>query len=450
MLVQQWVRRYTQMIQDLSSEDGRVRSSLFNSTQKYRMSHAIGLIPLPLHISVFLFLSGLIIFLFTISRTLATAITVCVGVFGLAYFVLTILPTIDDACPYFTPMSDVWWHLWHTSLSATVLCLRWPVRRLRHGLVQPKLGEMRPLEQHKLVKWLEIFESAIKKHKQRIKDGLRGSIVRRAIDAPEAVDFKAISWLLQRPTMAEKSNIQDLIASIRGVTLIQLMGSPEDSGRITFREHLSTLLRSCAPGTVGLVKDVRSRRLLACLNVLHHIAKALFIPYGVLPSPALLNDVLVNFASIEIMRTLWIDSDPAIRVTSRSICALLAKYLLLRQHHPEESELAWLENVIGQFPNSSVNLLDNLVTVEHTNLKSYVYGVLSNQSNDLPAKHATAFAETLAILMNAGGPAALSKDIFEEQLFAFIQRTENDDHQHRDEVVGRLRDIFRGLLTDAH
>jgi hypothetical protein len=102
---------------------------------------------------------------------------------------------------------------------------------------------------------------------------------------------------------------------------------------------------------------------------------------------------------------------------------------------------------MGQPLNASI---DSLVAIDHVNLKSYVYGVLSNQTNDLPPKHATAFAETLAILMNAGGPAALSRDIFEEQLFAFIQKTENDDHQHHDDVVTRLRDMFRSLLADAH
>ena len=60
MLVQQWFRRYTQVTEDLSNDDGRVRPSLFLGTQKYQMSDAIGFIPLPPHISVFLFFSGLI------------------------------------------------------------------------------------------------------------------------------------------------------------------------------------------------------------------------------------------------------------------------------------------------------------------------------------------------------------------------------------------------------
>ncbi|KAI0279020.1 hypothetical protein BGY98DRAFT_907290, partial [Russula aff. rugulosa BPL654] len=62
MLVQQWIRQYTQTLAELT-DNQRVRSCLFIGSQKYKLSHAIGWIPLPLHISVFLFLSGLIIFL---------------------------------------------------------------------------------------------------------------------------------------------------------------------------------------------------------------------------------------------------------------------------------------------------------------------------------------------------------------------------------------------------
>ena len=449
MLVQQWIRRYTQVTEDLSNDDGRVRPSLFLGTQKYQMSHAIGFIPLPLHISVFLFFSGLIIFLFTISHTIAIVVAVGVGVFGLAYFVLTILPTLDDICPYFTPMTDVWWYLWHTLLSASAYCLRWPLRRLLFRSMRHSLGLALSPRQRKLAKWLETVEKAVKKHMQRLKGGSRASIVRRAIDstldATTTVDLKALTWLLQRPSMADKKNVQNLVAKIPGETLIPLMSVPKHSGKITFREHIFALLESCGSEAVGLDDDVRRSRLLVCLNALHHIVKATFVPYRAPPSTTLLNDVRVNFASGKIMRPLWDHNDPAIRVTSRSICALLARHLLLRPNGREEPELDWLKEVVGSPPNAGDNYFDDIVTVDRMNLKSFVYGVLSIQTDKLSSKDATVFAETLAILMNAGGRTSLSRDIFEEQLTAFVHWTENDDDKHRDEVIGKLRDMLQAF-----
>jgi len=245
--------------------------------------------------------------------------------------------------------------------------------------------------------------------------------------------------------MAEKDNIQKFMASIPGETLIPLMNAPKDPGKITFSEHLSALLRSCAPGTVGLGKDMRRSRLIVCLNALHHIVKATFLPCGDLPSSTLLSNVRAKFASMETMQELWTDTDPAIRVASRSICALLARYFLPRSNRRSDSEIAWLGDVVGTRPNAGADYSDDIVTADRMNLKSFVYGVLSNQTDDIPPKHAIFFAESLAILMNAGGQAILSRDIFEEQLAALIQRTENDDDQRRDEVVAKLRDIHQGI-----
>jgi hypothetical protein len=443
MLVQQWVRRYTQTTKDLSSDQGRVRSSLFLGTQKYQMSHAIGLIPLPLHISVFLFFSGLIIFLFTISHTIGVLVSVSVGIFGLAYAVLTLLPIINDVCPYFTPMSDACWYLWHASITILAFCLRGLVRRLSRRVPYDPESPRK----HKLAEWRTTFDEAFKKHKQRIKDGLRGSIVRRALDAPVTVDLKALTWLIQRPAMAVKSNIQGFLANIPGDTLIQLMSAPKDPGKTTLRERLSDLLGSCVSDTVKLEEKTRRDRLIVCLDAVHDFVKASFFPDGDPPSLTLLDDVRSHIATPVIMHKLWDDDDPAIRLTSRSICALLAR-LFLKHDGPKISQSSpdWLEDIIGKAPSTTTDGLP--MDRMRMNLESFVYGVLSNQENGLlEPKHAASFAETLGILMNAGRPTALDREIFEEELFSLVKWAKNDERQGRDKVVAGLRDMLRALTA---
>lgn len=391
MLVQQWIRRYTQMTKDLSGDDGPVRSTLFLGTQKYRMSHAIGLIPLPLHISVFLFFSGLIIFLFNISNIVANTVTVCVAIFGLAYFILTILPTIDHVCPYFTPMSDVWRYVWRALLHAAAYHLRLAVRYFRLPSIRCSLDLARQPRRSKLSVWLTSLENAIEKHKQQLQGGLREIVRQRVLGTAMSVDFRieAASWLLKRPAMGEIATTQKFVASIPEQALIRLMDPPKDSRQTTLSDHLSALIQSCAPGTVGLNQDERKTRLLVCLSTLHHVVKATFLPSGDPPSRKLLSHVRVKFANTETMRTLWADRDPAIRVASRSICALLARYFLPRSYHREDSELAWLEAVVGAPPNPGSDYSDDIVTADRMNLRSFVYGALSNQPDDLPLKQAT-------------------------------------------------------------
>ncbi|KAI0293032.1 hypothetical protein BC826DRAFT_877976, partial [Russula brevipes] len=103
MLVQQWARRYSQIIRDLSIDNESLQSFWFVCAQTHSLSRAVRVAPLLIHISLFLFFSGLVISLFTVSRAIATVVTICVGILGLVYFIVTIFYTIDDFCPFFTP-----------------------------------------------------------------------------------------------------------------------------------------------------------------------------------------------------------------------------------------------------------------------------------------------------------------------------------------------------------
>ena len=471
MLVQQWIRRYTQTSEELSGDQERVRTCLFLGTQKYHMSHAIGLIPLPLHISVFLFFSGLIIFLFTISRAMAIVVTVAVVSFVLVYIALTILPIMDDLCPYFTPMSHPVWYLWHAFLFTPAFCSRRLLGRFRRRRLDPYyLDEVQSPSLDEDCKLPEVLEGAIGlKNKQRFKRGLRGTIFRHAEEAPAAVDLRALTWLLQRPAMAQKSKFQDFLDHIPPQTLVRLSSLDAESGERTLRDHLTTLFRSCTRGTYKLEETVRRRRLEICLNAFHHIVKPFPLPdknyetlFGhhianpcILPDidyETLLGYVWSDFKDVETVQDLWANSNPAIRVTSRSICAHLARNFLRKPHSElKEPEVRWLQVVVGKPEDARFDLLDSehLSKRDHLNLQSYVFGVLSNQKDALAVEHATRFAETVAILMNAGSSGALSWEIFSEEISSFIEWAEKCDRQHREEVVARLREIFHDFFTET-
>jgi hypothetical protein len=142
------------------------------------------------------------------------------------------------------------------------------------------------------------------------------------------------------------------------------------------------------------------------------------------------------------MRALWADTDPAIRITSRSICALLGRQLL-RKDHLEQSELAWLQDVMGKPSNTIYNQLHNFAALDNMNVDSFVYGVLSHQTDDLPIAQAISFTETLAILMNLGSQISLHRDRFGNQLSSLIQRVEQGNHEDRDNVIDKLRRMFQ-------
>jgi len=448
-LLQQWARRYVETPQ-ISSEPkqrARVRSYLFFGTRKYRMRTAVETVPTLLHASVFLFLAGLVTLFFTIHKTVAIFVSISVGIFVVAYVALTILPYINHNCPYRTPMSNVWWYTSHLSLFSVYFCFHRLFRQLHGRLVRPNLGGVVSNTQRILVSGLKIFEGAVNKHKMRLKDGFGRTIMQRHLRASDDVDFEALTWWLKQPALAEESQAQDFLACLPKETVVHFMH--DRSRKLIFSGHLFTLLRSFGPGllAVGLDENERKARLLVYLRAIHCITYD-FVNHRFINRyfEDDINFVRSRFAETNHMRVMWADSDPGIRVTSRCICVLLARCLLHRVL-PGASDLAWLQNVIGESSDTIFN--SDIPQRDRMNLKAFVYGILAHEGGDLPAQHVTSFTETLAILMTPEAEVQNSFDRtrFQIRLTDLVRQMEQDTAPGSTEVVERLRRTFEDFLT---
>ena len=453
-LLQQWARRYKQIpqIPRLASQRARVRSYLFLGTLKYKMDLAVETVPTLLHLSVFLFFIGLVMFFFPINKAVAITVSASVGVFTVIYFALTILPLAGHNCPYRTPMSTLLWYPWHALLSFGALCLRWIVKQLHGRLVSSNnMGQYVPSGslQHRLMNWSDICEAAVEKHHNRLKKGFEESVIQGALDAPVDVDREAISRLFSQLTLADKSELPDFVASMPKGQIAQLMTPPIDSGKIVFHESL-ILIQSCAVDTdaAGLDVEVRKRCVMVGLEAVNHILKAILEDiYNGVPQPEiwnLLDEIRTDFANIDHMQKMWTDNDAAIRVTARSICALLAGCLI---HKPalEAAELSWLEAVLGK-SSHEIYGIDNAL-LDRINLRSFVRGILPLQEGDknLRTEYTTSFTETLANLMGAGIQAPFDPDIFSQGISDLIDSMQEDGPQGA-LMTTELRHMFRDIL----
>ena len=452
ILIQQWVRRYIELplLPRLSSERARVRSYLFFGTLDFGMHHAVEAAPMLLHLSVLLFLIGLVMFFFIVHKAVAIVLSVFVGLNGMAYFTLSILPCIYRNCPYGTPVSPIFWCIWHASTSFAAFNLRWILRQFHSLLVPYNPGDIESGRQRKLTQWLGSTDNYLDKHWEYLKGGFQSSIIQGALEAPVVVDVKALAWLLKMPVMAEKGKFQELAVNTPGYMLAKLLSQPIKSGNFGFRDHLLALLQSCAPHTVEVDEHFRRRSLLVCLDAILRIVKASSDPNGVSSPPKLvLNDVRTNFANIRLMRALWADTDPDIRIISRSICALLARHLI-RKQRLEESELAWLQEVMGKPSNTIFNSLDDISKADSMNFDSYIYGVLANQMAEPRAKSATAFMEMVATLASSGSQVAFRRSVLERRISesSLIRRAE-EQKADSNQVIENLRRVLETVFPDV-
>ena len=435
-LLQEWARRYVEIpdAQITPHYLARVRSFLFLGTELYKMRTIVRIGFSLLHLSVYLFFGGLVILFHTINKKVAISVDIAVGISGLAYTALTIVPCLDVACPYRTPLSYILWYPLHATLSFAAVLVRWFVGLLHGFLVKPSLENAMTPRQRILIRWLESREKAIKTHWRYITDGLGKNIVNNAINTHGNGDRNIVTRMFNLLALGDERKLRKFVASIprdRVFELIPLI----DSGRIVFRDYLLILLRSCATTRVSQPdEDVCKRSLLVCLDSIHYIAKNPEVPD--------LEFVRANFANIGLMQDLWDDNDTAISFTSRSICALLAKQVV--RGALEEPQLRWLRDITGEPPRTIYGA--NIVTRDHMVFKFFVYGVFSNQVGDLPTE---SFKDTLAILLDIRNDARFDTDYSRNWLSEKVEWIQRQDPHGSRGIVVKLRSMFSFLPPDS-
>jgi hypothetical protein len=112
-LLQQWARRYLKITQSRYSPHKRARIRAFFSegVEKCLLPWAVETLPTLLHISLFLFFAGLVLFLCKVNLTIFKLVLSWVGLCTALYGCITCMPIIRHDSPYYTPLSLPAWHI---------------------------------------------------------------------------------------------------------------------------------------------------------------------------------------------------------------------------------------------------------------------------------------------------------------------------------------------------
>ena len=110
-LLQQWARRYLKATHSRYSPDKRARIRAFfaEGVDKCLLPLAVEILPTLLHISLFLFFAGLVVFLSNVNLTIFKFVLSWVGVCVAMYGCVTLMPILRHDSPYYTPLSLLVW-----------------------------------------------------------------------------------------------------------------------------------------------------------------------------------------------------------------------------------------------------------------------------------------------------------------------------------------------------
>jgi hypothetical protein len=122
-LLQQWTRRYLRITQTGydPQKRARIRELMLQGLKRLvRLRWMVELLPTLLHISVFLFLVGFVIYLSTFNHFVAKVAGAGAGACVLLYLYVSLVPIILRNSPYYTPLTRLIW-VFLMSFSSLVL-----------------------------------------------------------------------------------------------------------------------------------------------------------------------------------------------------------------------------------------------------------------------------------------------------------------------------------------
>ena len=411
-LVRQWARRYLRLAlrRGAPHKRARMRAYISDGIEGFQLHRAIEGIITLLHISVFLFFTGLVEFLLPINTTVAYVTLGSVTLFAFAYGILTILPNLSFNCPYRTPLSGITWRLSHGSIYGIFLVIRGiegqlhdlllALWRLTHRHVRGTLGP---------TKWREMLDNRVIMHRRWLSDGLGKSVESSATGAPPTVDAHALEWTLT--ALDEDKEIEDFAARIPGFFDSRAVPDPASAILPLMSDHLTTdpilgsrlsdLLKTCIPGTSPLTEEKRKIRLRVCLKSLWCCGKAYNQQRELEPLPFYFR---VAFASPEMTHRIQTEEDLAARVIGSCFRALVAKKLSAdinsRRIRPiNEGILACLSAILGTESRETMSLLNRPGAIDLASIISIILVDADMLVGDtMPSEVLDVFTETLEIL----------------------------------------------------
>jgi hypothetical protein len=128
-LLQQWARKYIRVTQPRFTPHKRAQVHAFfaEGVETLHLPWAVQVLPTLLHLSLFLFLSGVVVFLFNVNYTIFELVLPWTCICAVLYIFITFMPIFRPDSPYFTPLSSSAWFIVHGITYVVLRTFRWPM-----------------------------------------------------------------------------------------------------------------------------------------------------------------------------------------------------------------------------------------------------------------------------------------------------------------------------------
>ncbi len=178
-LLQQWARRFLKVNQPRYSphKRARIRAFFAEGVDKFLLPWTVEALPTLLHVSLFLFFAGLVVFLCNVNLTAFKLVLSWVSICTALYGCITFIPIFHHDSPYYTPLSFLAWHI---VTGIPFLTFR-ALRRLTY--LDYFSGEA-----------YGRFQSLEESYRKLLVQGIQKTAEETALNSPSEIDTRAFLW----------------------------------------------------------------------------------------------------------------------------------------------------------------------------------------------------------------------------------------------------------------
>ena len=249
-LLQQWARRYLKITQSRYSphKRARIRAFFAEGVEKCLLPWTVGTLPTLLHLSLFLFFAGLVVFLCNVNLTIFKLVLSWVGLCAALYGFLTCMPIIRHDSPYYTPLSFPAWHIVTGIPFLFYRFLRW----------LKLLNQRNYIAYHR---YLDLENS----YRKSLAQGMQKTAEETALNMSSEIDTRAFLWTFD--CLDEDDELERFFSGLPGFRSSKVVKDPLP--HLTEEEILKLYggLRGLLERTFSsdlLPTPVRNRRALIC------------------------------------------------------------------------------------------------------------------------------------------------------------------------------------------
>jgi hypothetical protein len=251
----QWADRYKRVTQQLHSTPhrrARVRALFSDSIDGLQVLWVIECARAVVHLSMFLFLAGLIIYLFNICRTAFAIVASWMALSTVVYASFTLLPVFRPNSPYYAPLSSIFWTFY--------ACICYAVFEVLSSSAFNRLGSIA----------IDRFRGLKDYYRKRLIDDMRKIAEESTSQRSSEINAHVLESMFD--SVGEDGAWEPFFEAIPGFfgseTVDVLQEHLSDAFRTKFSQALSGFLDQTL-SLSSISESIRSRRLVISLNATH-------------------------------------------------------------------------------------------------------------------------------------------------------------------------------------